>query len=135
MSSTASITALERKIANLKEETRKTEAILKNRRQILENREIKKQLKIVTRRHILTGKAMTALADDHPQIDALISFALNRCLTSKRDRALFDLPPLDAPKPDSGSSSTADADQRFPWLRNLSWLKDTTIRLFAKPSR
>ena len=135
MSSTASITALERKIANLKEETRKAEAILKNRRQLLENRELTKQRKLATRRHILTGKAMIALADDHPQIDALINFALNRHLTNKRDRALFDLPPLDAPKPASGSSSTAVADRRFPWLSNLSWIKDNTFRLFTKLSR
>ena len=104
MNRTPSDAALERKIADLKERTRKAETILKNRRQLRENRDLTKQRKIETRRYILTGKAITALADAHPQIDALVHFALNRHLTNKRDRALFDLPPLDAAKPASGSS-------------------------------
>lgn len=134
MSRTNSIAALERKIANLKEETRKTEAILKNRRQLLDYREVEKQQKLTTRRHILTGKAITALAKDHPQIDSLVSFALNRYLTTKRDRSLFDLPPLDASKTDSGSSTTSVVERLFPWLRNLSWIRGNTIHLFSKPS-
>ena len=134
MNRTPSDAALERKIADLKERTRKAETILKNRRQLRENRDLTKQRKIETRRYILTGKAMTALADAHPQIDALVHFALNRHLTNKRDRALFDLPPLDAAKPASGSSPISGAERSIPWLRNLSWIKDNTIRLFSKPS-
>ena len=134
MSRSSSDTALERKIADLKERTRKAEAILRNRRQLRTNREITKQRKIATRRHILTGKAMLALADGHPQIEALIHFALNRHLTNERERALFDLPPLDASKPASGSSPTACACHRFPWLRNLSRIKDNMIRLVTKHS-
>ena len=147
MSHSSSDTALEHKIAdeqrleNLEQRRQELETEFANRRaRINDNlRRVRKRLskrerKRATQRLILTGKAMLALADEQPQIEALINFALNRHLTNKRERAFFDLPPLDAPKPASGSSPTAGAERLFPWLRNLSRLKDTTIRLFSKPS-
>ena len=68
MNPTPSDTALERKIADLKERTRKAETILKNRLQLRDKRELTKQRKLETCRKILIGKAVLVDIEHDPQL-------------------------------------------------------------------
>lgn len=120
MNPTPSDTALERKIADLKERTRKAETILKNRLQLRDNRELTKQRKLETRRKILIGKAVLVDIEHDPQLKDWFYSRFPEHLTNERDRKLFpDLTFHDNAAHSPRPSVTA---QLRHWLSGLSSL-------------
>ena len=110
MKRTERIAALNQQIDALKQRTRRSEQILRNRRQRLENAERTKKRKLDTRRKVLTGAAVIAAAKTNPILAKLLDQARDRHLTSPRDRALFGLPAIDKSRTPSAAPSGSRDD-------------------------
>jgi len=114
MKRTERIAALNQQIDALKQRTRRSEQILRNRRQRLENAERAKKRKLDTRYKILTGAAVIAAAKTNPILAKLLDQARDRHLTSPRDRALFGLPAIDKSRTPPAVSSTPSGSRDDP---------------------
>ncbi|MCY4585577.1 MAG: hypothetical protein OXB98_06010 [Bryobacterales bacterium] len=132
----------EQRIDELQQRRQKLEKEVKKRRAKLQadlrrasKRISERERKLETRRKILTGKAFLIAIEHDPQLRDWYYSEFPKHLTNDRDRALFDLPPLDPDKPTSSSDATAKSTRRFPWPRNLLKINSHINRLFRKPSR
>lgn len=121
------LSQLERQRQELETETAARRAKLHDQRRRVRARIAARERKLDTRRKILIGTAVIAEAETNPELRKWLTQDFPARLTRDRDRALFDLPPLD--------EAVAPADGRFSrWTSRLAAVKPKWLRFSKEDS-